>query len=246
MQPAPVSNLTVSVNYQLSPTMFLEGTYGHSQNELAGCAQAQSGTGPIFCTAAIPMNNVSSLAGAGLQDFPFLFPNATVLTPGYYAIDALNVLNPPFWDGTRAAKTPPFSWGNRIGSSPPNIGFPGWFNINATQDVAVSLTKVMGSHTFKGGFYNTHSYKAEQTSNNAFGNINFQQDTVGTNPFDTSFGFANAAIGTFSSFQQAQKYVETQSVYNNTEAYIQDNWKASTRLTLDYGVRFVHQQAQYD
>jgi len=246
MQPAPVSNLTMSVNYQLSPTMFLEGTYGHSQNELAGCAQAQSGTGPIFCQAAIPMNNVSSLANVGLQNFPFLFPNATVLTPGYYAIDALNVIKPPFWDGTRMGKTPPFSWGNRIGSSPPNIGFPGWFNINATQDFAVSLTKVQGSHTFKGGFYNTHSYKAEQTSNNAFGNISFQQDTVGTNPFDTSFGFANAAIGTFSSFVQAQKYVETQSVYNNTEAYIQDNWKTTSRLTFDYGMRFVHQQAQYD
>jgi hypothetical protein len=104
----------------------------------------------------------------------------------------------------------------------------------------------MGRHTFKTGFYNTHSFKAEQTSNNAFGTINFQQDSVGTNPNDTSFGFSNAAIGTFSSFQQAQKYVETSAVYNNTEAYIQDNWKATNRLTFDYGFRFVHQQAQYD
>ena len=35
-------------------------------------------------------------------------------------------------------------------------------------------------------------------------------------------------------------------IYNNTEFYLQDNWKVSSRLTLDYGLRFTHQQPQYD
>src|SRR5205085_8679615 len=137
-------------------------------------------------------------------------------------------------------------WGGRVANAPPTLGFPGWLNINSTHDFAISLTKIVGRHTMKTGFYTTHSYKAEQVGAQAFGTINFQQDAVGTNPFDTSFGFANAAIGTFSAFTQAQKYVETNSVYNNTEWYVQDNWKANARLTLDYGLRFVHQQAQYD
>jgi hypothetical protein len=251
MQSAPVTNFTTSVNYTINSTTFVEATYGRSQNELAGCAQAQSGTGAIFCNNAsgsqgVPMTAASNLEGIGLQEFPFLFPDATIVNPGYYAVQALNGLQPPFWDGTRMAKTPPFSWGGRVANAPPNIGFPGWFNINRTQDLAASLTKVRGRHTLKSGFYNTHSFKAEQIGNLAFGSINFQQDAVGTNPFDTSFGFANAAIGTFSSFQQAQKYVETSAVYNNTEAYLQDNWKINRRLTMDYGMRFVRQQAQYD
>jgi Carboxypeptidase regulatory-like domain/TonB-dependent Receptor Plug Domain len=251
MQNAPVVSYTVSVNYSLNSTTFLEATYGHSQNELAGCAQAQSGTGAIFCnnnagSQGIAMGPLASLSGAGLQNLPFLFPNATVLDPGYYAVTALNELQPAFWDGARMTKVPTFSWGNRVANAPPNLGFPGWFNINATQDFSVSVTKVRRRHTFKSGFYNTHSFKAEQVNNNAFGVLNFQQDAVGTNQFDTSFGFANAALGSFSSYLQALKYVETASVYNNTEGYIQDNWKASNRLTLDYGVRFTHQQAQYD
>jgi carboxypeptidase family protein len=260
MQSAPVLSYTASVNYSLNSRTFLEATYGFSQNELAGCAQAQSGTGAIFCnnnagSQGVAMGSVASLSGAGLQNLPFLFPNATVLNPGYYAVTALNELQPAFWDGTRMAKVPVFQWGGRVPNAggnctaacaPPNLGFPGWFNINNTKDFAISLTRVWGRHTLKGGFYNTHSFKAEQTSNNAFGTLNFQQDAVGTNPFDTSFGFANAAIGTFSSFQQAEKYIETSAIYNNREGYIQDNWKVNNRLTLDYGVRLVHQQAQYD
>ena len=50
----------------------------------------------------------------------------------------------------------------------------------------------------------------------------------------------------FSSFNQFSQYVEGQFVYNNTEGYVQDNWKVTNKLTLDYGVRFVHQQPQYD
>ena len=223
--------MTASVNYTLTPTMFLEATYGHSQNELAGCAQAQSSTGPIFCTTPRPGHpderRRRACAATGSASLPFLFPNATVLNPGYYAIEALNELQPAVLGRHAHGQDRRRSqWGSRVANAPPTIGFPGWFNINATQDFSISLTKVMGRHTFKTGFYNTHSYKAEQTSNNAFGTINFQQDAVGTNPCDTSFGFANAAIGTLQLVPAgAEVRRDATSVYNNTEGYIQDNWK---------------------
>ena len=134
----------------------------------------------------------------------------------------------PFFDGTRILRAPNFSWGNRIlsgtaatGGAPPNIDFPGFLNINTTQDVVVSLTKVMGRHTLKTGFYNSHSLKRENNVQGAadnFGTLNFQQDTVGTNPFDTSFGFANAAIGSFSSYAQASKYSKATSSTTTSKA----------------------------
>ena len=35
-------------------------------------------------------------------------------------------------------------------------------------------------------------------------------------------------------------------IYNQIEVFVQDNWKVTNRLTLDYGLRFVHQGPQYD
>src|SRR4030095_14816361 len=118
-------------------------------------------------------------------------------------------------------------------------------NINRTQDVAVSLTKVAGRHTMKGGFYNNHSFKAPHVGVVCFhASVEFDNDT--NNTLDTGFGYANAALGVFRRYQQASKFVEGSMLYNNTEGYIQDNWKVNNRLTLDYGLRITHQGPQYD
>src|SRR4030095_12105699 len=248
MQRPVISNLAFSVNYNLSNSPFLEGTYGRSRNELAGCALAQTGTGPSFCRLAVPMNPNSFRGNAGLGGLPLLFPNANVLNPDYYAAQALNKMNPapPAWVNGDFQKVPSFTWGSRVNNNntPPNIPFPSYFNVNATQDVSVSLTHVRGRHTIKAGYFNTHSFKAEQaTGTDSFGTIGFGQDA--NNIFDTTFGFANAAIGTFASYSQAKNYVEGDFVYDNREGYVQDNWKVNSRLTLDYGLRFVHATPQY-
>ena len=238
-----VSTWTATANYSLTPTMFLEATYGQSKNELAGCGLAQGGTGPSFCQSAFPMNPVANRTAAGLGGLPYLFPDAVKIQEHYYAYDVLQGVPTPIWQDGRISMPPNFQWGNRITNTPPNIPFPGFLNINATKDISVSLTKIAGRHTIKMGFYNTHSYKAQQRGG-WNGTINFGNDT--NNPIDSQFGYANAALGIFSSYQQASNYVEGAFVYDNTEGFIQDNWKVNEKLTLDYGVRLVRQQPQYD
>ena len=105
--------------------------------------------------------------------------------------------------GTDSGSTcrPAFGWGNRIMGTagvgalpgPPNQVFPGFLNINRTQDVAVSMTKVWDAHTFKAGFYNNHSFKAQNTGAGGVANLGFQgyvnfgNDT--NNALDTGFGY---------------------------------------------------------
>ncbi len=242
LNPYPyITNYAATVNYTLNPTTFIEGTYGFTRNELAGGNE----NGILVNETA---NRLS--AAGGLANFPLLYPTAGVVDQRYYAYEVMKDLNPVFWDGTSINLPPVFAWGNRIGAAPPNQRYPGWLNINRTQDVAASVTKVAGRHTFKAGFSNNHSFKAQNTGAGGLANLSFQGyvnfGNSTDNPIDSGFGYANAAMGVFTQYLQAERLIEGSMIYNNTEFFVQDNWKASNRLTLDYGVRFTRQQPQYD
>jgi hypothetical protein len=170
-----------------------------------------------------PANPNFTRAGLGLSEFPMIYPNATQLD------------SPPqfIFNGGRIANGP------NIGSN--NSPF---YNFNTTRDVAANLSKILHSHTMKAGVYWQNSYKPQSSFANNNGVVNFINDS--TNPFDTGFGFANAAIGVYNSYQQASGYFIGKYRYNNLEWFVQDNWKASNRLTLDYGIRFYWIQPQYD
>jgi hypothetical protein len=250
-----ITNYGVTADYIINPSTFLEGTYGFIRNQLAGGGSiggvGAGLPGGIFINDS--NNRLTSLPG-----FPLLYPNAGVVDPRYYAYGVLNDLNPVWWDGNKINLPPAFGWGSRIMGSattgnlpgPPNQLFPGFLNINRTQDVAISLTKIWGSHTSKAGFYNNHSFKAQNTGAGGVPNLGFQGyvdfGNNSNNALDTGFGFSNAAVGVFSQYLQQSKLIEGSMIYNNTEFYLQDNWKVNARLTLDYGVRFTHQQPQYD
>ena len=68
------------------------------------------------------------------------------------------------------------------------------------------------------------------------GAISFANDAA--NPLDTGFGFANAALGVFTSYQQQSKFVEGSFIYDQIDWYVQDNWKVnSTDARLRPAVR---------
>jgi hypothetical protein len=218
-----------TVNYTLGRSVFLEATYG-------GLQSAGGGTGPIVTPQANRFNS-------GIGDIPFIYPEAQTVDPRYFAYGYLQGVNPPSFQDGQMLLMPTFQWGPRIANPPPSLSFPGFINGYREQQVSISVTKLAGSHTTKAGFYLFHSYKA-QTQGNFWGTINFGNDT--NNPIDSGFGFANAALGGFSSYSQQSKMLEGNYVYNNVEGYIQDNWKVTPKLTLDYGLRLTHQQPQYD
>jgi len=235
-----ITNYAATVDYSINPTTFLEGTYGLIRNELTGGNEG----GVLMNDSA---NRLASLPG-----FPLLYPNAGSVPSNAYAYQVMGAVNPPYWDAanSRLNLPPTFGWGSLIGAPPPNQRYPGWLNINRTQDVAISLTKVKNDHTLKAGFYNNHSFKAQNVGAGGIANLTFQGyvdfGNNTNNALDSGFGYSNAALGVFNQYLQASKFVEGQMVYNNTEFYVQDNWRLNSRTTLDYGVRFTRQQPQYD
>jgi hypothetical protein len=227
-----VNAFATTVNYTINPTTFLEGTYGYSNRRLGG----------------IVNSDFTNRFNTGLQGLPSLFPGANGIPEGSYNRRVMDDVAPPFFVDGLAQLAPTFQWGTRIGTPPPNLAYPAFLNTNPTQDVSVSLTKVLGRHTMKAGFYSNHSLKQQNLNQrNALpfqGDLSFANDT--NNPLDTGFGFANAALGVYTAYTQQSSFVEGKFVYNQIEGYAQDNWKVNSKLTLDYGLRFTHQVPQYD
>jgi hypothetical protein len=233
-----IANYAITADYTVSPTMFVEVTYGRIQNSLAGGNEG-----------GILLNDESNRLKS-LKDFPMLYPDAGVLDPNSYGYSVMQAEQPKFWDGKSLNLPPVFGWGSKIGAPPPQQRYPGFLNINRTQDVSGSLTKVVGRHTIKGGAYLNHSYKAQNVGAGGIPNLTFQGyvdfgDNT-NNTLDTGFGYANAQLGIFTQYLQASKIIEGSMLYNQWEFFLQDNWKVTNRLTLDYGLRFVNQQPQYD
>ena len=233
-----------SVNWMLSNTTFAEFSWGGNYHHQEGCSV--TGAGPNFCRNALPVNDIANRNTAGFGAIPYIFPDATLLDPTTFAYEVINRSGTTVWDGQRVQVAPTFTWQGRIANSPPNnIGPFGNFILDTNaKNFNATITRLMGRHSAKAGYYyyNSVQRRGEGPFN---GNIVFTNDEA-NNPYDTSFPFANAAIGTFSAYSQQSRWAEGSYTAINHEVFIQDNWKVTPKLTLDYGMRFVHQVPQYD
>ena len=100
-----------------------------------------------------------------------------------------------------------------------------------------NITKVHGNHTIKAGvvFTRSRSYKGNQ--GNAFsGNFAFGKDV--NNPLDTNYGYSNAILGIFDTYTESSARPGADFRSGALEEYVQDSWKITRKLTLEYGVRF--------
>ena len=112
------------------------------------------------------------------------------------------------------------------------------------------LTKMCGAHTFKAGYQSQNSMKLQ----------NLGTQTPGALPVEGAVNLATTATTrstpgsgsrTRRSACSARSSSRTRSskgdyVYHNKDFYLQDNWKVTNKLTLDYGMRFTHHGPQYD
>jgi Carboxypeptidase regulatory-like domain len=162
-------------------------------------------------------------ASLGLSNFPLLYPSAV-----------------------QRDYVPSFTYGGRVGTfSPTNsTQYAPFENFNTTHDVNASITRLFGRHTGKAGLFVNHALKSQSSRAFANGLVSFQNDA--SNPFDSGYPFANAALGIYQTFSQAGQWVKGNYVYNNVEWYAQDNWRVTDNLTLDYGIRFYWLEPTYD
>src|SRR6266850_5728412 len=202
---------------------FTVGVSGVLSNSLVSEIFYGSSNRPITNCALSPDQLTRS--SLGLTGFPLLFPNAVQrdYVPSFV------------FSGS----------GSRVANAPTNsTQYAPFENNNTSQDIVTSLTKLRGSHTLKTGFFMNRAVKEQSSRAAANGLVSFTNDA--SNPFDTGFPYANAALGVYQSYSQAAAWIKGNFLYHNFEWYAQDNWRVTSRLTLDYGMRFYWLQPTYD
>jgi hypothetical protein len=131
----------------------------------------------------------------------------------------------------------------------PNFGFSGvpstaqvttfaglpYYNANPIWNVTDNLTTVKGAHTLKFGGFVEHAIKHESPFRPYNATISFDRDPA--NPGDSNWPFSNALLGNFTQYQQWSKLLIEDAPYWNLEFFAQDSWKATRKLTLNYGLR---------
>jgi len=173
-----------------------------------------------------PSTNAYTRTASGIH-LPVLFPSAV----------QLDLIPNATFGGSRIANSPSIGGVSCPACAP-------FRNYNTTIDLTDNLSKVLSHHTLKTGVYIHRSRKNQSAFADNNGNYNFGDNV--NNPLDTGFGFANAAVGVFNSFDQASAYVVPAYRNWNMEGYIQDTWKINRQMTLDYGLRVAWYQPQYD
>jgi hypothetical protein len=156
--------------------------------------------------------------------------NLPLLYPGAVQNDYIPQINV---NGTHLANSPSFG----TADAP-------FHNFNTTIDISNNLTKVWGTHTIKAGVYMQRSRKDQTSFSDNNGNYNWGDSTA--NPYDTGYGYSNMLFGVYQTADQSSAYINGLYRYWNIEEFVQDAWKITPRVTLDYGLRGSWYQPQYD
>ncbi len=135
------------------------------------------------------------------------------------------------------------SYGVTNGPTNSFLGLP-YDNENPVVNWTDNLTKIFSSHTVKGGIFIELAKKRQTAEARVNGSYDFSRTSQ--NPYDSNWGFANALLGNFQTFEQASTLRKGYYYYRNFEGYIQDNWKAKSNLSIDYGVRFVYIEPMFE
>jgi hypothetical protein len=128
--------------------------------------------------------------------------------------------------------------GGRYGSFSEDPGYvpEGPINSNPTVTFRDNVTKIIGVHnlTFGGYYLDTHKNELPQPPTGANGILGFANSG---NPNTSGNAYADLLLGNVDSFTQQQLQLKMHNFYKIYEPYIQDDWHATKRLTLNLGLR---------
>jgi hypothetical protein len=242
----------VRYNYQRETQQFPVGLWWRQSDQvpyptaILGKNSSSSISGSLTHVFSPTMTNETVVAYT-LVKFPNVFANPNAVNRSTVGYNVMGL----FKNGVTQIP----SFGGSGGNSEASLIFnPGGFEAGGPSQglyankympsVSDTLTKVVGRHTLKAGFFWEWIRNAQPANNNTNGYLQF---VSGSDPlYSTGDSYADEVLGIASSYNETTKNRLNDEAYNTADFFVQDDWKVTRRLTVNLGLRFSHSQPWYD
>src|SRR6266550_4759037 len=175
-----------------------------------------------YTTDHIILNNVGNWKRSSFPGFvvPDIFPgNGNGILPG------INLVTGAYGGG----------FGEDAGYIPNGV-----YNSNPTYTYRDNVSKIVGKHNLQFGAYAVTGQKnelgGELSPGSVPGYLTFD-DSNNPGVFSTGNAFADLLLGRITSFGQQDHFFKYYNRYKILEPYFQDDWHATSRLTVNLGLR---------
>jgi len=236
----------VRYNYEREVQLFPVGLWWRNGDQvpyptpIAGKNKSDSWTGTITHVFSPTMTNETVMAYT-FVGFPNVFQDPSKVDPSTVGFGYTGLFGNI---GSTVKQIP--SFGNFGPSEAALVFNPGGFEAGGPSQglyankwmpsVSDTLTKVIGTHTLKGGFFYEWIRNAQPANNNTNGRALV---SVG-NKFSYGNEYADLLTGNLNDYTETNFNRINDISYNTYEFFGQDSWKATRRLTLEFGMRFSH------
>ncbi len=117
-------------------------------------------------------------------------------------------------------------------------GYGPYLDYNRNHNIFDNFTKIMGKHTLKAGVTIVHYEKTENNALNNVGTFTYATTPRPTGTTTTQQAWANFLLGNVSNFSQTARDVTPDLFVNQSELYVQDDFRIRKNLTINIGVRY--------
>jgi hypothetical protein len=248
--PTTVTEEVVRIDHELSGKWQLLGHFLHDA-QATGTADADLGwNAETYNTITSVESNPANSAAVKLSGelSPSLLIEASMNYDGNIIniINSKNVLAPSNWvpdtffTNSGSNQYVGVGWnGNGLGGVNMQTGYGLWHNAAEDYEPRVDISYTRGKHQMKYGFSYNRYTKNQQQQANAAGVYNFGQNQTGTGAGGNAGDpFISMLIGLSTQYSQPQSMAIRHYVNQTTSGYVNDNWKVSSRLSLQLGLRY--------